>query len=219
MTEDQINKMVDRFLAWRLPEDFRPDAGISFKADFNEHTAYPMKHKPTGTNLFTAAQATEMVQHMVAGQSFAMVDALKFYADPENWIDTPSWDGDPSCITPKAIPVTKEQDGSRPCDCGDVARAALAASSDLMDSDYARDVMDIVPVKAAARSMEVERHIAEPFVPNSVIKAFEDRYNQTFDLAPFDGEWGNTHRYKHDGVQQRWEGWRDSYLTLAKLEG
>lgn len=77
MTEDQINKMVDRFLTWQLPEDFRPDAGISFKADFNEHTAHPMKHKPTGTNLFTAAQATEMVRHMVAAEpSSKVIDAL-----------------------------------------------------------------------------------------------------------------------------------------------
>lgn len=67
MVESQIKRMVDRFLTWRLPEDFRPDAGISFKADFNEHTAYPMKHKPVGTNLFTAAQATAMVRHMFEG--------------------------------------------------------------------------------------------------------------------------------------------------------
>ncbi|WP_189556353.1 hypothetical protein [Mesorhizobium sp. M4B.F.Ca.ET.089.01.1.1] len=77
MAEDQINKMVERFLTWRLPDDFRPDAGISFKADFNEHTAHPMKHKPTGTNLFTAAQATEMVRHMVAGQSQAFAFNFK----------------------------------------------------------------------------------------------------------------------------------------------
>lgn len=64
MTEDQIEHMVQRFLQWRLPEDFRPDAGISFKAEFNEHTAYPMRHKPVGTNLLTAAQATAMVRHM-----------------------------------------------------------------------------------------------------------------------------------------------------------
>lgn len=51
--------------------------------------------------------------------------ALKFYADPANWIDTPPWDGDPNCVSPKAVPVTKE-DG-RPCDCGDTARAALAS--------------------------------------------------------------------------------------------
>ncbi|WP_287094867.1 hypothetical protein [Mesorhizobium sp.] len=67
MVESQIKRMVERFLTWRLPEDFRPDAGISFKADFNEHTAYPMKHKPVGTNLLTAVQATAMVRHMVEG--------------------------------------------------------------------------------------------------------------------------------------------------------
>ncbi|RWX70448.1 hypothetical protein EN780_03370 [Mesorhizobium sp. M4B.F.Ca.ET.089.01.1.1] len=63
----------------------------------------------------------------MTGNLESMVKALKFYADAENWIDTPSWDGDPTCVTPKAIPVTKEEDGSRLCDCGDVARAALAS--------------------------------------------------------------------------------------------
>lgn len=53
--------------------------------------------------------------------------ALDFYADPKNWIDTPSWDGDTSCITEKAIPVTM-QEGSQICDCGDVARRALTAA-------------------------------------------------------------------------------------------
>jgi hypothetical protein len=56
--------------------------------------------------------------------------------------------------------------------------------------------------------------LVEPAVPDRVIKGFEDRYHRTFDLAPFDGEWGNTHRYKHDGIQQRWEGWRDGYLAV-----
>lgn len=55
------------------------------------------------------------------------VKALEFYANPENWIDTPSWDGDPDCITPKAIPVIDDGDGARPCDCGDTARDALIA--------------------------------------------------------------------------------------------
>jgi hypothetical protein len=67
MTEDQIKHMVSRFLGWRLPVNFRPDAGISFKAEFNEHTAHPMKHEPTGTNLFDAAQAEAMVRHMLEG--------------------------------------------------------------------------------------------------------------------------------------------------------
>lgn len=67
MTEAQIKHMVNRFLAWRLPENFSPDAGISFKPDYNEHTAHPMKHEPTGTNLFDATQAEEMVRHMIEG--------------------------------------------------------------------------------------------------------------------------------------------------------
>jgi len=67
LSDQQIKHMVDRFLAWRLPEDFRPDAGISFKATFNDHTPHPMKHEPSGTNLLDARQAEEMVRHMLEG--------------------------------------------------------------------------------------------------------------------------------------------------------
>lgn len=67
MTEEQIKHMVDRFLGWRLPENFSPDAGISFKAAFNEYSAYKGKHEPTGTNLFEAAQAEAMVRYMLEG--------------------------------------------------------------------------------------------------------------------------------------------------------
>lgn len=49
--------MVDRFLGWKLPKDFAPDGGISFK----ESAWWPV-----GTNLLTADQAKEMLQH-VAG--------------------------------------------------------------------------------------------------------------------------------------------------------
>lgn len=65
MTDDQIKHMANRFLGWRLPENFNPDGGISFKRTFNEHTTHPMKHEPVGTNLFSAEQATAMVRHMV----------------------------------------------------------------------------------------------------------------------------------------------------------
>ncbi|HEY4775823.1 MAG TPA: hypothetical protein VIH40_13510 [Xanthobacteraceae bacterium] len=67
MTKEQIKHMVDRFLGWKLPENFNPDAGISFKAAFNAHTAHPMKHEPSGTNLFDATQADAMVRYMVEG--------------------------------------------------------------------------------------------------------------------------------------------------------
>ena len=68
MTDDQIKRMVNRFLQWRLPENFAPDGGISFKATFNEHTAHPMRHEPVGTNLFNAVQAEAMVRHMLGGE-------------------------------------------------------------------------------------------------------------------------------------------------------
>lgn len=67
MNDEQIKYMVDRFLEWRLPENFNPDAGISFKPHFNEHTAHPMNHEPTGTNLFDATQAKEMVRYLLDG--------------------------------------------------------------------------------------------------------------------------------------------------------
>lgn len=67
MTDDQIKYMVNRFLSWKLPTNFNPDAGISFKATFNEHTAHPAKHEPSGTNLFDANQADAMIRYMVEG--------------------------------------------------------------------------------------------------------------------------------------------------------
>jgi len=67
MKDEQIKHMVSRFLGWRLPEDFNPDNGISFKATFNENTPWPMEHDPVGTNLFSATQADAMVRYMIDG--------------------------------------------------------------------------------------------------------------------------------------------------------
>ena len=69
LSEEQIKYMVNRFLGWRLPENFNPDAGISFQPNFNEETAHPMRHEPTGTNLFDATQAEEMVRYLVDGMT------------------------------------------------------------------------------------------------------------------------------------------------------
>lgn len=74
MTDDQIKHMVDRFLGWRLPEHFRPDAGISFNPEYNvEYNAArgkpPARHQPSGTNLFGATQAEAMVRYMVEGMT------------------------------------------------------------------------------------------------------------------------------------------------------
>lgn len=67
MTDDQIKHMVQRFLMWKLPERFSPDAGISFTPDFNVGTPHQMKHTPSGTNLLNAVQAEDMIRHIIAG--------------------------------------------------------------------------------------------------------------------------------------------------------
>lgn len=64
---DQIKHMVNRFLGWRLPDDFSPDAGTSFKPTFNDHLPQPTKHNPVGTNLLSYTQAEAMVRYMLDG--------------------------------------------------------------------------------------------------------------------------------------------------------
>lgn len=66
MTPEQIEVIVQRFLSWRLPADFSPDAGISFKATYNEGTDHPARHEPTGTNLLSHAQASAMFRELLA---------------------------------------------------------------------------------------------------------------------------------------------------------
>lgn len=68
MTEEQIKHMRDRFLFWKLPATFKPDCGIHFDADAAKKLS-PSNHRyePVGTNLFDAAEAEAMVQHMVEG--------------------------------------------------------------------------------------------------------------------------------------------------------
>lgn len=68
LTEDQIKHMVNRFLAWKLPENFNPDGGVSFKKTHSECMPHgPVKYDPSGTNLFDATQADAMVRHMLDG--------------------------------------------------------------------------------------------------------------------------------------------------------
>jgi hypothetical protein len=65
--EAQIKHMVDRFLAWKLPENFRPDGGVSFDPIGNAGTTYEFHREPMGTNLLDATQAEAMVRHMLEG--------------------------------------------------------------------------------------------------------------------------------------------------------
>lgn len=64
MTEAQIKHMVDRFLGWKLPENFSPDAGISYA---RPNYAPSVDATPSGTNLFDAQQADAMVRYMIEG--------------------------------------------------------------------------------------------------------------------------------------------------------
>jgi len=56
-----VDQMVTNFLCWKLPENFCPDAGISFTPEYNIGTPYQRKHEPVGTNLFDADQARQMI--------------------------------------------------------------------------------------------------------------------------------------------------------------
>jgi len=67
MSDEQIKHMVERFLMWKLPENFNPDGGISFNKLRNENTPYVGKNEPVGTNLLDYSQAQEMVRYMVEG--------------------------------------------------------------------------------------------------------------------------------------------------------
>lgn len=67
MNDDQIKHMAQSFLAWRLPEDFKPDGGISFQRFYRTYSGREMINIPTGTNLFNFEQAEAMARHMIAG--------------------------------------------------------------------------------------------------------------------------------------------------------
>lgn len=61
ITEEQLKYMVNRFLGWKLPGNFSPDAGIKFTPPAN------LDWWPVGTNLLDATQATAMVLYLVNG--------------------------------------------------------------------------------------------------------------------------------------------------------
>ena len=71
---ETIKRIVDRFLRWKLPEDFRPDCGIEFDRDkYVRLNPINRPFEPVGTNLLSATQATAMVE-AIAGEE---IDALQ----------------------------------------------------------------------------------------------------------------------------------------------
>lgn len=91
MTPEQIDHLVNRFLSWKLPEDFRPDNGISFDPVGNRGVwSYEYKREPTGTNLLTATQAKAMVLHLLDGLPQTMtttpeLEAVARAIAPSRW--------------------------------------------------------------------------------------------------------------------------------------
>jgi hypothetical protein len=59
-------EMINRFLQWKLPGNFRPDCGIHFDADaakkLNPNNA---RYEPVGTNLLDYEQAKQMLEFVL----------------------------------------------------------------------------------------------------------------------------------------------------------
>ena len=61
MSKKVTDEMVNRFLCWKLPQDFGPDCYIAFDREKASQGSWP-----TGTNLLHAGQAREMLEHVAA---------------------------------------------------------------------------------------------------------------------------------------------------------
>lgn len=89
MTSPNIKECVNRFLGWKLPDDFNPDCGIKFEKPYSDNQIY----KPTGTNLFNAEQAKSMFEYVLAGatselfQNPAPVTSMQGDSEPKTMFD------------------------------------------------------------------------------------------------------------------------------------
>ena len=71
MGKTMIDKMVDRFLGWKLPDDFGPDCYISFDRDKAKQNPHCW---PVGTNLLTADQARQMFEHALGDDLARLIE-------------------------------------------------------------------------------------------------------------------------------------------------
>lgn len=93
-----IQHMVNRFLAWALPKDFYPDNYISFDGD------KAVGNWPTGTNLFTAEQASSMF-------SYCMESGVLSSTEYANGYDAGYADGSNASLNalpPSPEPISQE---------------------------------------------------------------------------------------------------------------
>jgi hypothetical protein len=123
MTDDQIQHMVTRFLAWSLPENFSPDGGVSFSRLGVNGFTYPM---PVGTNLLDHEQATAMVRYITSGATDdATVQALTERLENER---AAGWRDAVSCV--QYCVANWHQDRARRTGEGE---ALIAAGEELVD--------------------------------------------------------------------------------------
>lgn len=62
-----VDELANVFMGWKLPDDFAPDCGISFKKVHAYIPASgPQVFNPIGTNLFTLQQAKQMFDYVIA---------------------------------------------------------------------------------------------------------------------------------------------------------
>lgn len=75
-----ISQMVSKFLGWKLPSDFAPDCGITFRSESEyDHPEFGRsKFEPVGTNLLTADQATAMFEFCIKDE-LLQLDAQRVY--------------------------------------------------------------------------------------------------------------------------------------------
>ncbi len=86
------NDMVNRFLSWKLPADFNPDSGIKFEKtrDVPGHPALVQHNEPTGTNLFSAEQARDMIAHILGvPNDKAQMTSVRLEVNPSAMRDDP----------------------------------------------------------------------------------------------------------------------------------
>lgn len=85
-----IAVMVNRFLGWRVPDDFTPDGGVIFKPIEHPDDATVRENCwPTGTNLLSATQAKAMFEYVLAGSMASVPDFVhKALASADEMLDS-----------------------------------------------------------------------------------------------------------------------------------
>lgn len=81
--EPVAKHMVNRFLGWKLPQDFYPDSYVSFDREKHDQWGGYPNSWPTGTNLLTADQAKAMFEYCLEGAAPVQQDARAAIAEME----------------------------------------------------------------------------------------------------------------------------------------